>query len=455
MNRSYFFLLFMVVSLKAEKMSVEGSKEEGSKYLLVKIKDENENINASSSLSNSGSRFEELVDPGPMDCSQGGPACCDLRGFMGFQCDVRECYCGLVGAHSCQFEGKTYKHGERMPCDNCGNMGDCIDGQPDFCTKRVCDHREGDSCQFDGKTYKHGERMPCDKCNMGECYNGQPAYCTKMWCERYREEEFCERNGKKYKPGEEVPCNDCGHTGICRNGGVMCPAISCEIIPAPPCQDKPWNRKGEDYDYHMLMFRIDHELRVIHIGMKKYIAANKKEKKIDRKFKQLKKIDKILSKIKDLPKSANKCMLEKVGDIMAAHEEGNVYHPPKILPCLEKLEELEKYLQVVGKTLPCQDKPWKNKSDSYDYSILKAKIDHAINIMYGGIKNYLGKPEAKELTEKQVEEKLKQLKRIDKIGRKIEKLPKSAKECMREAIGEILGVPRSENSYDLGKMQKS
>merc|ERR1719430_2110748 len=154
MNRSYFFLLFMVVGLKAEKMSGEGSKKEGSKYLLVKIKDENENNNASSSLSNSGSRFEELVDPGPMDCSQGGPACCDLR--MGFQCHVRECYCGLVGARSCKFEGKTYKHGEKMPCDNCGNTGQCYNGQLASCTMMGCP-REGDSCQFDGKTYKHGE----------------------------------------------------------------------------------------------------------------------------------------------------------------------------------------------------------------------------------------------------------------------------------------------------------
>merc|ERR1719209_773248 len=104
----------------------------------------------------------------------------------------------------------------------------------------------------------------------------------------------------------------------------MCPAILCPvIIPAPPCQDKPWNRTGEDYDYHMLMTKIDHEMKVIHIGIKKYIAANKNEE--DEKYKQLKKVGKILSKIKKLPKSAKKCMLEKVGDIMAAHEEGNVY----------------------------------------------------------------------------------------------------------------------------------
>jgi len=45
--------------------------------------------------------------------------------------------------------------------------------------------KDGDSCQFEGKTYKHGERMPCDVCgNMGKCHHGQPAFCTKMWCEK-------------------------------------------------------------------------------------------------------------------------------------------------------------------------------------------------------------------------------------------------------------------------------
>merc|ERR1719402_1876324 len=103
------------------------------------------------------------------------------------------------------------------------------------------------------------------------------------------------------------------------NGGMKkCRALACPVImPAPPCQDKTWNRKGEDYDYDMLMSRIGHEMKVIHIGIKKYIVANKNEKKmseqIEQKYKQLKKIDKIISKIKDLPENAKKCMLEKIG----------------------------------------------------------------------------------------------------------------------------------------------
>ena len=43
MNKEYLLLLWMVFALQAVKMGVKGRGDDESKYLLVKIKDGNEN----------------------------------------------------------------------------------------------------------------------------------------------------------------------------------------------------------------------------------------------------------------------------------------------------------------------------------------------------------------------------------------------------------------------------
>merc|ERR1711942_642992 len=42
-----------------------------------------------------------------------------------------------------------------------------------------------------------------------------------------------------------------------------------------PCQDKPWDRKWADYDFSILKEKVTHALKLIHLGMKKFIAATK------------------------------------------------------------------------------------------------------------------------------------------------------------------------------------
>ena len=40
-----------------------------------------------------------------------------------------------------------------------------------------------ESCEYKGKTYEHGEKMPCtDGCNTGKCWDGNVACGTEMAC---------------------------------------------------------------------------------------------------------------------------------------------------------------------------------------------------------------------------------------------------------------------------------
>ena len=233
-----------------------------------------------------------------------------------------------------------------------------------------------------------------------------------------------------------------------------------------PCQDKPWDRKWADYDFSILKEKVTHALKLIHLGMKKFIAAtknvqitSKQKAEKEKKYIQLKQIDAIMSKIDNLPKSAKKCMLKEINDIMAAHKQGNINNKDKMLPNLEKME---KYLQSMEKGIPCKYNTLDKESNGFGYEILKEKVYHALILMHIGNKNYLAK-QFENLTSQQKDENDKQYKRIEDVFKRIDALvgknkfqqmQNSAKYCMIKGIGDMMGLPEQEHDYDLGKMLK-
>ena len=234
-----------------------------------------------------------------------------------------------------------------------------------------------------------------------------------------------------------------------------------------PCQDKPWDRKWADYDFSILKEKVTHALKLINLGMKKFIAAtknvqitSKQKAEKEKKYIQLKQIDAIMSKIDNLPKSAKKCMLKEINDIMAAHKQGNINNKDKMLPNLEKME---KYLQSMEKGIPCKYNTLDKESNGFDYEILKEKVYHALILMHIGNKNYLAK-QFENLTSQQKDENDKQYERIEDVFKRIDALvgknkfqqmSNSAKFCMIKGIGDMMGLPEQEHDYDLDKMLKT
>jgi len=94
-----------------------------------------------------------------------------------------------------------------------------------------------------------------------------------------------------------------------------------------------------------------------------------------------------------------------------------------------------------------------SNSNGYDYDILKEQIFHAITLMALANKKY-NHEDYEKLTPQQKEEFLEQYKRILNLAPEMEFLLKTGKKCSLESIGEILELPTTENSYDLGKMLK-
>merc|ERR1719369_2171001 len=123
MNRTYFLILFMVVGLKTKKMSGKGGKDEESKYLLMKIKDENESNNALSSVSNFGARSEKS-----------GFCMAQVRTKCGSRCEEG---LGGLGKGICSWThlGRGFEKMEKCSVGTQGQGTYCTCGD---CYRRIC-----------------------------------------------------------------------------------------------------------------------------------------------------------------------------------------------------------------------------------------------------------------------------------------------------------------------------
>lgn len=138
---------------------------------------------------------------------------------------------GCGGPSTCEYNGKTYQHGENFPSTDGCNTCSCDAGRV-ACTEKACTA----SCTYNGKTYKHGESFPSsDGCNTCGCSNGQVA-CTLRACLKScggiagiscGSGEYCDYTGAN--------CGAADQMGVCKPRPGAC---TTEYNPVCGCDNK-------------------------------------------------------------------------------------------------------------------------------------------------------------------------------------------------------------------------
>jgi len=251
----------------------------------------------------------------------------------------------------------------------------------------------------------------------------------------------------------------------------------------PPCQDKPRKKKllSEKYDNLILVKQIRYTFGFVYRGIRRIVSTMVKEKehlkgkrqkrkqvsktlqrlvvearknmtqeqkdKLDEKNKQLLKINTIYAKLFRLPKNAIICMLKGIKDIMEAHEVGTFYNVGDMKSINLKIKNLERYVQLIGKT-PCK------KTEKNKIIFLPPKISHPLSVLEKAIKRYFVKRVEEKNKSKDNYERLKKPFLINNLRRKIGTMVRGGNTCMIKKIVGILGVKEEEmmDDDDLKKM---